>query len=801
MKEETAELVLRKCMGHKSKEVVLIVTDNELYRLAIIFYEKALKMGIETVFMCMSPRDMDGQEPPGPIARAMTHADIALLITNKSLSHTNARRQACQQYGVRIASMPGANPARIEHVLNVDYARMAMSGEQIAYQLRNANEVLIATDAGTKLRMKITGRYPMVDTGLFIFPGAFGNLPAGEVCLAPLEGTAEGTLVVDGSMAGVGTLTEPIVIQVKNGFAVDISSEELRNMLKPFGQDGLNIAEFGIGINPNADVTGNVLEDEKATETVHIALGDNMSFGGKVSVPCHLDGVIRKPRIFLDGVEVPPSLLWEKKCAFQPAEKMIESGIILSSTTPEATVTVQTIYEVLFESSNEALYVLDFDSQRFLEANTAFCRLTGYNREEVLSTLLAAHLVSQQNMSKFEQKRETRKIRGTERYSLKLLCKNGDIRPAEFSVRKINLNGRDLIIGAISDRTEQVHMEQNLHAQVTESGLASARIHSLTEKLKNVPVLSRRLLLAEDEKDVFEETLTALCDRTKLACSEATFYIFEGDSLVPRYSSSTRKPRKIDLADDNKISNALRGTANVVVEDLRVTVPLRGRQAHIGVLDIQLDPIHIKQMKDNEPAQKSYIDILTTLGEMIALIVDSLRLYNTVKVQSVTDSLTQVYNRRYFEQKLSEEFQRATRYHRDLALLIIDLNYLKQLNDTYGHQQGDHALCVVADMLRANLRGVDIICRWGGDEFAVIMPETSLETAITKANTLLSRIKEKPYPVLNNPAQKLTYSITIGVSAAGAEVLTEKQMMNAADEALYEAKRMGRDRVHAHKEA
>ncbi len=298
---------------------------------------------------------------------------------------------------------------------------------------------------------------------------------------------------------------------------------------------------------------------------------------------------------------------------------------------------------------------------------------------------------------------------------------------------------------------------------------------------------------------MFEEVLHALCDRTKLACSEATFYMFEGDALVPRYSSSTRKPRRIDLADDNKISNVLRGTADVVFEDLRVTVPLRGRQSHIGVLDIQLDPNQLKQMKDNEPAQKSYIDILTTLGEMIALIVDSLRLYNVVKAQSVTDPLTQVYNRRHFEQKLSEEFQRALRYHRDLALLIIDLNYLKQINDTHGHQQGDNALCAVADMLRANLRGIDIICRWGGDEFAVIMPETSLETAVVKAETLLARIKDKQYAVLNSPTQKLTYSVTIGVSAAGARILSEKQMMNAADEALYEAKRIGRDRVLAYR--
>jgi leucyl aminopeptidase (aminopeptidase T) len=123
----------------------------------------------------------------------------------------------------------------------------------------------------------------------------------------PVEGASEGVFVVDGSMAGIGNLAgkTPITIRVEGGFAVDISggaaAKALRAKLEPLGRMAFNVAEFGIGTNDAARITGSILEDEKVMGTIHIALGNNMSMGGTVDVPVHLDGIVKSPVVELDG--------------------------------------------------------------------------------------------------------------------------------------------------------------------------------------------------------------------------------------------------------------------------------------------------------------------------------------------------------------------------------------------------------------------------------------------------------------------------------------------------------------------
>jgi leucyl aminopeptidase (aminopeptidase T) len=138
--------------------------------------------------------------------------------------------------------------------------------------------------------------------------GQWGNLPTGEAYLAPLEGRSNGLVVVDGSMAGVGMVDRPIHIVVRDGYATDISGGEaarrLVALLEPHGRDGRNVAEFGIGTNDRAILTGLILEDEKVMGTIHIAFGDNKSMGGSVRVASHLDGLIKAPTVWFDDRKI-----------------------------------------------------------------------------------------------------------------------------------------------------------------------------------------------------------------------------------------------------------------------------------------------------------------------------------------------------------------------------------------------------------------------------------------------------------------------------------------------------------------
>jgi leucyl aminopeptidase (aminopeptidase T) len=183
----------------------------------------------------------------------------------------------------------------------LNYASLKKRVEKVASRLTKGKRLEVYTDKGTRLVMSIRGRKGFSDDGLYVKPGAFGNLPAGEACIAPCEGTTEGLLVVDASAPLVGKIKRPVKIAVKNGLIQNMPFPGIASLIKPLGKCALNVAEFGIGLNPKAKVTGNVLEDEKAERTAHLAIGANTSFGAKISCPCHLDFVFFDPSIFIDG--------------------------------------------------------------------------------------------------------------------------------------------------------------------------------------------------------------------------------------------------------------------------------------------------------------------------------------------------------------------------------------------------------------------------------------------------------------------------------------------------------------------
>jgi leucyl aminopeptidase (aminopeptidase T) len=142
------------------------------------------------------------------------------------------------------------------------------------------------------------------DAGDLTDRGAFGNLPCGEGFIAPIEGTAEGRLVVDGTIAALGRVPEPIELTVEDGHLVEATGdlgERLLGMLRKAGDGGTNVAELGIGTNEKAQLTGNLLEDEKILGTAHVAFGASAAIGGTVQVPIHIDCVVLEPEVTVDG--------------------------------------------------------------------------------------------------------------------------------------------------------------------------------------------------------------------------------------------------------------------------------------------------------------------------------------------------------------------------------------------------------------------------------------------------------------------------------------------------------------------
>lgn len=297
------EIALRDCMGVKRGETVLIVADEPERNIGVHLWVKAKELGAEAIYMEMLPREIHGQEPPKSVAEAMKSADVVLAPTSKSITHTLAKKKACEK-GVRVATLPGITEEIFIRTMNANYDEILELTNKIADILDNGEEVHITTKLGTDLTFSIKGRKARRSTGIYRKPGECGNLPGAEAYIAPVEGTANGVVVIDGSMASIGVLSSPIKLTIEDGFVKKIKggdeAKRLEKILSKYGKEAKNIAEFGIGTNPKARISGNILEDEKVFGTVHIALGSNYGFGGLTKAPIHLDGIIIEPTVLID---------------------------------------------------------------------------------------------------------------------------------------------------------------------------------------------------------------------------------------------------------------------------------------------------------------------------------------------------------------------------------------------------------------------------------------------------------------------------------------------------------------------
>jgi leucyl aminopeptidase (aminopeptidase T) len=303
-----AETAIHQCLDLTGEETCVVVTDDERRDVGEALYEVASEVTADATVMQYPPGTQHGSEPPAPVAAAMREADVFLAPTTKSLSHTTARKEACEA-GARGATLPGITPEVFVTGLDADYESIREECAAIYEQVADAETVRVTTEAGTDITFTPGDREWLQDTGMVHEPGDFSNLPAGEVFVSPE--TADGTYVVDGTIMPHGLLDDGQTVEfdVADGQVTRISDDDIRVMVEAaadeVGADAYNLAELGIGTNVAVtDLVGSVLLDEKAGGTVHIALGDDHSIGGDVSAPIHLDGIVREPTVYADGEEV-----------------------------------------------------------------------------------------------------------------------------------------------------------------------------------------------------------------------------------------------------------------------------------------------------------------------------------------------------------------------------------------------------------------------------------------------------------------------------------------------------------------
>jgi leucyl aminopeptidase (aminopeptidase T) len=297
---EISKNVLVKCLGLKESELFLVVTDDVKKELGESLFEAGKLLGAESMLMVMKERKKSGEEPPASVTAAMIEADVVVCLTEHSLTHTQARKKAAAA-GTRLATMPGITEDMfLEGAISADYTQVKFLTDVVTEILTEGKEVRIEK-GGYTLTFSIDGRDGIPSTGMYLNAGESGNLPSGEAYVAPMEGTANGQILIDGSIAGIGRLETPVLLKIENGRIVAAEGEAGARLLEILGDgDGRLLGEFGIGTNDKARITGVVLEDEKVYGTIHVAFGSNNTFGGTISAGVHIDGVVTIPDVYID---------------------------------------------------------------------------------------------------------------------------------------------------------------------------------------------------------------------------------------------------------------------------------------------------------------------------------------------------------------------------------------------------------------------------------------------------------------------------------------------------------------------
>ena len=236
--------------------------------------------------------------------------------------------------------------------------------------------------------------------------------------------------------------------------------------------------------------------------------------------------------------------------------------------------------------------------------------------------------------------------------------------------------------------------------------------------------------------------------------------------------------------------------AHLTPEDGPTTfcVPMMAQGDNVGILQFNFgSAVHGEQADATASEQSTRTRIASALAEHTALALANLRLREALRSQSIVDSLTGLFNRRYLENMLERECRRAVRSKRPLSVLMIDVDHFKQFNDTWGHDGGDAVLRELSTLLRAHFRGDDIACRYGGEEFVVVLTEASIENAFARAEDLRKEVHRLVAEHRRQPLGSVT--VSVGVACLPEHGVSPEDLIAAADRALYRAKDAGRNRT------
>lgn len=463
------------------------------------------------------------------------------------------------------------------------------------------------------------------------------------------------------------------------------------------------------------------------------------------------------------------------------------------------------LFKAIMSSSPIGMYITQDGEFQFISRK--FAEILGYSQDELMGSEALNYVCNEDRDMVRTKATEALKSGQCQPYEYRVITKTGEFKWILETVISIQYMGRRSTLGNFMD--------------ITERKLAQEEMRQTNEKLT--------LLIKKFEKqNHFNSILTEMRDLLQ-ACStieEITPIIMSSmKNLFPRTEGALflMSSSKSDLEsvarwggfsediDDNVFAPGAcwglrRGHAHVVndadigpicphlkhkLNTAYICLPLMAKGDVLGLLHLRSEQSISSPDKQQKISELK--DMAVTISEYLSLAIANVKLSERLSKQSVQDPLSGLYNRRYMEESLEHEIQRAIRKHTQIGIVMADIDHFKEFNDMYGHAAGDMAINLIGKLFKQGIRGTDIACRYGGEEFILIFPDCSLEDTFKRAENLREEIKKLQIIFQG----QLLGSITVSMGAVTYPVygVNMNDLLRTADIALYQAKQAGRDRV------
>jgi diguanylate cyclase (GGDEF)-like protein/PAS domain S-box-containing protein len=467
--------------------------------------------------------------------------------------------------------------------------------------------------------------------------------------------------------------------------------------------------------------------------------------------------------------------------------------------------TSESRYRSLFDNVPFALY-RTLPTGKLVDGNPALAHMLGYPDTDVLMQVQAIDLyVDAQDRRRWKELIEWEGI--VDNFEARLRRRDGRIIWIRDTARAFR-DDNGLVAwyeGALEDITDRKRAEE-------EARTASARLASWVEELER---RNRDMTLIKELGDLLQacpsvqeaqEVIAHFGEILFAGASGALCLISPSRNLVeagaqwrdPMLADSMFGPddcwalrtgRLHAIADSSSrlrchhVSSSLPGGA--------LCVPMVAQGDALGILHVQYPPASANEADEGQDDIRR--DLATSVAEHVSLALANLKLRETLRSQSIRDPLTALFNRRYMEESLDRELRRADRTQRPVGVIMLDFDHFTEFNNAHGHQAGDALLRRLGELLNTKIRGGDLACRYGGEEFTVILPEASSEAVFERAEQIRQETKRMSIELRDRSLGSVTMSL--GVAMYPVHGRTAEEVIQAADMALYRAKNAGRDRV------